>query len=353
MVNLKTGPVSSSSQALRALRGRVNNMLSYLPWADRLRLYLHSIRNALTRPLSDRAFARYAYARKTGLSLNLDHPHSFADKLWWLKLHDRNPLLAQCADKYSVREYVAQNGLEGLLVPMHGVFETPDEVRLEMLPRTELFFKTTHGSGGNRIVDNSSPNNDFKRFKRYFNRLLKENYYWQSREWPYKHVLPRIVCETVLRNEDGTLPADWKIYCFGGEPRFIYYTENSSDEYGQHTSSVGRFANMYDVSFQLLPVRRVGWAVDETRTSLPTEALSEILSYARTLSRPFAFCRVDFYIVRGKIYFGEITFSPGGGNMVFEPHVWNETFGSWIDLSSATLGGPAKSRKNRDRRSLK
>ena len=40
--------------------------------------------------------------------------------------------------------------------------------------------------------------------------------------------------------------------------------------------------------------------------------LDEMLKYAEILSKPFPFVRVDFYEVKGKIYFGELTFTPTG-----------------------------------------
>lgn len=335
----------TSHEAARALKDRLDRLLSQLPVATMLRPHLHSLRRLMSRLLPDGAFARYSHARRTGRSLDLENPRTFADKVWWQKLNVRNPLMTQCADKYQVREYVAQCGLNWLLVPVHGVFNDANDINLQALPAKELFFKTTHGSGGNRIVDNSRPYRDINRFRKSFNSLLRQNYFWESREWPYKDIRPRIVCESVLRNEDGSLPADWKIYCFGGTPRLIYYTEGSSDESGKHTSSANRFANMYDVSLRMLPVSRIGWNVDSTRTSLPAEELAEVLRYAATLSKPFAFCRVDFYIVGGRTYFGEITFSPGGGNIVFEPESWNETIGSWIELpdTEASVDGSKSS----------
>ena len=38
-----------------------------------------------------------------------------------------------------------------------------------------------------------------------------------------------------------------------------------------------------------------------------------MLKIARTLSADFSFVRVDLYEVQGKIYFGELTFSPACG----------------------------------------
>ena len=42
------------------------------------------------------------------------------------------------------------------------------------------------------------------------------------------------------------------------------------------------------------------------------ETLETMLEYAEILAKPFPFVRVDFYEVDGKIYFGELTFTPTG-----------------------------------------
>ena len=40
--------------------------------------------------------------------------------------------------------------------------------------------------------------------------------------------------------------------------------------------------------------------------------LDKMIEYSRILSKPFPFVRVDFYEVGGKVYFGELTFTPTG-----------------------------------------
>lgn len=44
--------------------------------------------------------------------LNLKHPKSLADKVTYIELHDPSPLAPECTDKYAVRQYVKDKGLE-------------------------------------------------------------------------------------------------------------------------------------------------------------------------------------------------------------------------------------------------
>ena len=41
--------------------------------------------------------------------------------------------------------------------------------------------------------------------------------------------------------------------------------------------------------------------------------MDALFDYAEMLSKPFPFVRADFYLERGKAYFGELTFTPSGG----------------------------------------
>ena len=57
-----------------------------------------------------------------------------------------------------------------------------------------------------------------------------------------------------------------------------------------------------------------------------------MIELAETLSKDIPFVRVDFYEVKGKIYFSELTFFPGSGFDEFSPEEWDYTMGSWLVL---------------------
>ena len=44
-----------------------------------------------------------------------------------------------------------------------------------------------------------------------------------------------------------------------------------------------------------------------------------MVRYAELLSKPFPHARIDFYDIKGKILFGEVTFYHSSGYMQFEP----------------------------------
>ena len=57
-----------------------------------------------------------------------------------------------------------------------------------------------------------------------------------------------------------------------------------------------------------------------------------MLDYARTLSKPFIHVRVDLYIVKHKVYFGELTFTNGAGFDRVYPREFDEQLGNYITL---------------------
>ena len=64
---------------------------------------------------SEEHYAKWFYHLYTGKKLNLENPKYFDEKVWWLKLNNRDPLLTKCSDKYAVRDYVKTCGLENML----------------------------------------------------------------------------------------------------------------------------------------------------------------------------------------------------------------------------------------------
>jgi hypothetical protein len=55
---------------------------------------------------------------------------------------------------------------------------------------------------------------------------------------------------------------------------------------------------------------------------------------SETLSKEMPHVRVDFYEVKGQVYFGEMTFYHWGGFMPFQPKKWDDIFGGWMELPS-------------------
>lgn len=281
---------------------------------------------------SDEKFAKLKYRENTGKKINLDCPTTFNEKLWWLKLYNRDPLLTICSDKYKVREYVISKGLEHILVPIYKVYDRVTQINFNELPE-RVFIKMNNGSGTNIIWDKNKPISK-KRFIKKFNNAFRSNYFWQSREWNYKNIVPKIIAEKVLEDKNNISLIDYRFLCFDGKVKMIFVDIETAAEDGTHNPYAKR--NVYDRNFNYLNIKVKRDNFDVSLISKPYN-FNQMITYAETLSKDFVFCRVDLYNVEGKIYFGEITFYPGGATQLFEPYEWEIELGKWIDLKSSLI----------------
>ena len=185
--------------------------------------------------------------------------------------------------------------------------------------------KVNHGSGQNIVCPDKS-NLDWQQTAKLLNRHLKRNLYYLSREWAYKNITPRILCEEYVR-ADGQPNYDYNFYCFNGMPRFMEVTK---DKLG--SPRVG----MFDLEGNLLERRY------NTPPLIPPyikpRQLDKMIEIAALLSQGFPFVRVDLLLVQHKIYFGEMTFYPLNGLINFRAPRFDEFLGSFLQLPDNAQG---------------
>lgn len=86
---------------------------------------------------------------------HLSNPQDLNEKILWLALNTDTTEWSRLADKYEVREYVRECGLEDILVPQFGLWNNMSEVDFDQLPNAFLL-KPTHGSGDVVVVRDKS-----------------------------------------------------------------------------------------------------------------------------------------------------------------------------------------------------
>lgn len=276
-------------------------------------------KNSVKKYSDEEAVNRY-YKKLSGHLPDLKNPQTFSEKLQWLKLNNKIILKEQCADKYDVRAYITGCGYPELLNDVYAVYDNVNDIDLSKLPN-QFVLKGAHGSGFNLIVKDKNAIN-WKMWKRIMKTWLKQDIYWSGREWVYKNLKHRIIAEKYLEDETGEL-RDYKFFCFNGTPRFMQL-------------EVGRFSgestrNFYDMEWNLLPFGKEKPHNAELKVGAPVK-FKEMQEIAKDLSKPFEFVRVDLYEVKGKIYFGELTFFPAGGAPDFVPSKYDKIVGDMLDL---------------------
>jgi len=271
--------------------------------------------------ISDKLFLKMKYNHYIGKKLNLKNPKTFNEKLQWLKLYDRNPEYTKLVDKYEVRKYIADTIGSDYLIPLLGVYNTFDEINFEDLP-DQFVLKPNHTSGDIFICKDKS-NINYHKLKNEINNWLKKNYYWVHREWSYKNIKPRIICEKYMVDESGTELKDYKFFCFDGEPKALFVaTDRCIDT---------RF-DFFDLNFNHLPFMQ--HYKNSGKKIVKPSGFDEMVQLSKILSKDIPHVRVDFYDIYGRIYFGELTFFHFSGFEKFEPEEYDKLFGSWLKLPS-------------------
>ena len=193
------------------------------------------------------------------------------------------------------------------MIPLLGVYDkTEEEIDYDILPN-QFVLKLNHGSGYNIIVKEKNKEN-ITNINKKLNKWIKEDYYKIKKEYQYKNVIKKIVCEEYINDSKGEL-LDYKFFCFDGEPKLF---KVDFDRFQNHK------ANFYDNNWKLLNLQETGFENNKNEVDKPKK-FNEMLEIARKLSSEFKFVRVDLYNVDEKIYFGELTFTPASGKNSFTP----------------------------------
>jgi len=214
-----------------------------------------------------------------------------------------NPLKTTCADKYAVRSYVKQLGLEHMLPTMLAVYENATDINFDVLP-DRFVLKCTHGSKMNYICRSKSTL-DKANVISVLNSFLKKDISMVSGEKHYSLIPPRIICEAFLNTSSNALPIDYKLYCFSGKAHCTLVCIGRNDD--GHGASYYYYNREWTCA---LPYNIHSINNDDI---IPKPySYDDILHAAELLSKPFPFVRIDFYDIDGLAVFGEMTFTPDG-----------------------------------------
>ena len=272
---------------------------------------------------------RYRYVFKR--PLNLRNPQDLNEKILWAKLYSDTSAWTRLADKYEVRKYVEEIGLAETLVKLYAVWYDVKDVNFDVLPETFIIKANNgDGKGTNKIIKKSELSEEKKK------EVLEMIDVWLHRknigalhaEPHYKGMKPCVIAEEVLPCEPGTTTlTDYKIWCFNGKAYYVWICNDRSK--GGNSAHV----MTYDLDWNAHPEFSV-FNSDYLRGEImpKPKTLEEMIQVAERLSQGFPELRVDLYNVKGKVYFGELTFTSQGGFMDFYTPEFNLELGSKFDI---------------------
>ena len=271
--------------------------------------------------ISDEKYIKRQYKSRTGKNLNLDLPELYNEKVQYAKLFYHNASLKQLVDKYEVRSYVEKTIGEKYLTKLYGVYDSVEDILFENMPN-KFVMKLTNGSGYNFICEHKT-DKIIKKIKNRFKKWIKVDFYMLGREWAYKDVRNRIICEEFLASDGPYGLNDYKVFCFNGIPKLIQV------DFSRFT---GHKRNLYTPEWEFID-EKVAYENDENADIPKPDNLEEMLECARKLSEPFPHVRVDFYSIKNRLVFGEMTFYHGAGYLHFENEEFERKLGSYWEIN--------------------
>lgn len=238
------------------------------------------------------------------------NPRTSNEKLTWLAAMTDTTKWTELSDKYEVRGFIESLGLKDILTECYGVWDRAEDIDFDSLP-DKFVLKCTHDCGSTYIVPDKQKM-DRKKVIDFLNRHLAERYGYESCEPYYIYIKPRVMAESLIDMSDGTEfsskdTIDYKIRCIDGKAQYAivcYGRGMESDGASTHESVV----DLYDIH-PWKTMRQYLEDVGVEYRDIPCpENLDKMIEIAEKLSQGFPQVRVDLYNVKGKIYFGELTF---------------------------------------------
>lgn len=227
------------------------------------------------------------------------------EKIQWLKLNElHKDIYTKCADKYKVREYVKSKGCGDILNELYETYSDVREIDYNQLPQ-RFALKCNHGAGYNIIcADKGKLDRDNTSYL--LNKWMNQDFSSLSVEPQYKKIERKIICEKYIENINGGFPDDYKFYCFNGEPYTVMVCKGRE-------SGTPKFY-YFDMEWKFLPFSTDSVEALKNFYHIDKpDGFDKMIKYARELSSDFKFVRTDFYLLNGKVLFGELTFTPSAG----------------------------------------
>ncbi len=229
-----------------------------------------------------------------------------------------NARWAVMADKYAVREEVKKLIGEEHLIPLYGHWENPADIDFDSLP-AEYILKTNNGCGTNIIV---KPDKQINReeIRQQLSKTLAFPYSELSGQLHYSLIPPAVIAEKLMNQGNGQKSLiDYKVHCVNGEPRivFVFSDRNEIDHFNFSVKP-------YTLKWQEIPQYTSPADLPENLPVSPDKpaGFDQMIELARKLSVGEEYVRVDFYIIDGHIYFGEMTYTPDVGyHKFFRPYM--------------------------------
>lgn len=256
--------------------------------------------------------------------IDLENPKTFCEKLQWLKLFDHNPIYHKWVDKFEAKKMVSTLLGEKYVAKLYSVYNTTEEIDFNALPNS-FVLKCTHDSGTLVVCPDKSKLDKAKAIEILNSGLKIKDYSLDGGQWAYKGVKPRIIAEEYIDSLGKPESIEYKITCIHGKVKMITVCSGIA-----HVEFDKRFNDHFDRDGNRLPFYVY---YKPAGLDLPDKAVTdELIRLSEIVSANIPQVRADWYVHKGQIYFGEMTFYTWGGYMPYVPKEWDRIMGDWLDL---------------------
>ena len=271
------------------------------------------------------------FQKYTGKPLDFNNLRTLTEKLQWLKIYDATPLKSRLADKYLVRNWIEEKIGGEYLIPLLGVWNDFDEINFDDLP-DRFVLKCNHGWNMNIIVRDKK-SLDLREAREKINAWLAVDFGTHNLQLHYSPIERKILAEKFMTNGDAPDIDNYKFWCFNGVPIFCGFDSGRTSD--------GDITNLridyFDMDWKPNEFENAAHPRSDHPERIPPPKNFELMKkLAAKLAEGFAFVRVDFYEIEGRIYFGEMTFTPGAGNFSYKSEGTDEYLGSLLKLPEPT-----------------
>lgn len=273
----------------------------------------HLLINPILGMMSEEQIAKLMFLLKLGRLPDFQNPQRYTDKIALYKARYEDSRLGIVTDKYTVRQYIKDLGYGRYLNELYAVADKVEQLDFTALP-SQFVIKGTQGDCKKEVlIVRDKDSFSIENIKKIVNS-------WNRK--PHS----KIIVEALLPNDAENHFYDYKFFCFKGKVDCLYVVSNYID--GSHDLS------FYDKELEPLKVYRTDSNAGPINFELQKpDNWQEMLQLAEELSAPFPHCRVDLYNINGRVYFGELTFTTGGGCCKFVPDSFDFELGKKFDVS--------------------
>ena len=262
------------------------------------------------------------FLRLNGIIIDLNNPKTIQDKLSWLNIYDINPLKTKCADKIKLHEYCKDILGEDICIPIIKIYDRVDDIIWDELPE-KFVIKCNHGSGMNIICRNK---NNFDKLNAIdkLSKWMKDDFAFRNGFEAHYHDIQHKIFVEEYKNDGNKDLIDYKFLCFNGTPIYCQVIGGRNEK--------SRHLNYYDMDFDFVDISRDDFQNNPKIIDKKPINFEKMKEFSKILSEPFKFVRVDFYEIDGRVFLGELTFTPGAMAFKYKNDDDNIKVGSLLKL---------------------